>query len=157
VIIVSDSGPLAYLVEIGVADSLPALYGQVYVRPSVIVELRHERSPVAAWAHQPPAWLTIAEPKSIPTDLLIDQGEREAIALALELGAVYLLMDERKGRIAAKARSLKVAGTLAVILDGDSQQLFDGLQALERLQQTNFYASTELFAAVRAKLVMRGS
>lgn len=154
-IIVSDSGPLAYLVEIGVADSLPTLYGQVYVPPTVISELRHEQSPVAVWANEPPDWLTIAEPKSIPSDLMLDHGEREAIALAVELDADYVLMDEKKGRTAARARGLKVAGTLAVILDGASQGTFDGLRALERLEQTNFYASAELLQAVRAKLEER--
>jgi predicted nucleic acid-binding protein len=152
-IIVSDSGPLAYLVEIGVADSLPILYGKVYVPSTVMGELCHARSPVADWAKQPPDWLATAQPHAIPENLLLDEGEREAIALALELGADYLLMDEKKGRAAAKLRGLKVAGTLAVILDGASQGVFDGLVALDKLELTNFYASAELRRAVRAKLV----
>jgi predicted nucleic acid-binding protein len=152
VIIVSDSGPLAYLVEIGVADHLPALYGNVLVPPTVISELRHERSPVLSWAIQPPSWLVIASPKHILHELLLDEGEREAISLALEVGADLVLMDERKGRAAARSHNLKVAGTLAVILDGHSQRLFNGLQALKRLEQTNFYAAAELIETVRAKL-----
>jgi predicted nucleic acid-binding protein len=151
-IIVSDSSPLAYLVEIGIADSLPALYGQVYIPPTVISELRHERSPVAVWANNLPDWLTIAEPQSISGDLMLDRGERESIALAMELGADFVLMDEKKGRATAIARGLKVAGTLAVILDGASRGIFDGLRALQRLDQTSFYASAELLQAVRAKL-----
>lgn len=156
-IIVSDSGPLAYLVEIGVADFLPTLYGQVYAPPTVLMELCHERSPIAAWAIDPPDWLLIAVPKSIPDDLMLDLGEREAIALAVELGADFVLMDEKKGRAAAIAHNLKVAGTLAVILDGSSQGAFDGLTALNRLQETNFYASSQLLAAVRARLERRES
>jgi predicted nucleic acid-binding protein len=151
-IIVSDSGPLAYLVQIDLADNLPTLYGQVYVPPIVMNESRHERSPVANWAGKVPKWLTIAAPQSITTNLTLDEGEREAIALALELHADYLLMDERKGRTAAKALGLKVAGTLAVILDGASRGLFDGLQALDRLQQTNFYVSPQLLQAIRDQL-----
>lgn len=152
-IIVSGSGPLAYLVEIGVADTLPKLYGQVYIPPTVLSELRHERSPVSKWAAQPPDWLITAEPKSIPSDLVLDDGERQAIALALELSADFLLMDEKKGRAAAIAHGLKVA----VILDGDSRGMFDGLRALERLQETTFYASSDLIDALRAKLAPRES
>lgn len=151
-IIVSDSGPLAYLVQIGIADSLPALYDQVYIPPIVLSELQHELSPVATWAKSLPDWLITAKPTSIPSDLALDEGEREAIALALELGADFLLIDERKGRSAAKAHGIKVAGTLAVILDGALRQLFDGVQALDRLEATNFYASAELLQAIRNKL-----
>jgi len=108
VIIVSDTGPLAYLVAIDIADCLPQLYGQVFIPPTVLAELRHERSPAAAWASRPPPWLEVAAPRSIPADLSLDPGEREAIALALELGAERLLMDERQGREAAQALGLKV-------------------------------------------------
>jgi predicted nucleic acid-binding protein len=152
VIIVSDSGPLAYLVQIGVADSLPILYGQVYITPVVLSELRHQLSPATEWAHDSPEWLVIAKPRSVLIDLALDDGEREAIALALELGADFLLMDERKGRSAAKMHGLKVAGTLAVILDGASRQMFDGMKALEDLESTNFYASAELLQLIRKKL-----
>lgn len=148
-IVVSDSGPLAYLVEIGVADCLPTLYGQVYVPPTVMRELCHARSPVAAWANQPPLWLITAKPQVVPEDFSLDDGEREAIALALEIGAKILLMDEKKGRAAAQSRGIRVAGTLGVILDGDSRGVFDGLAALDRLTSTNFYASAELMQSVR--------
>jgi predicted nucleic acid-binding protein len=87
VIIVSDSGPIAFLVQIGMAGSLPTLYGHVYVPPTVISELGHEDSPIAAWANQPPDWLVIGTPHSIPTELDLDQGELEAIVLAIELAA----------------------------------------------------------------------
>jgi predicted nucleic acid-binding protein len=152
-IVVSDSGPLAYLVQIGVADGLPTLYQQVYVPPTVMSELCHARSPVAAWANQPPLWLITAKPQAVPEDFSLDDGEREAIALALEIGAKILLMDEKKGRAAAQSRGIAVAGTLAVILDGDSRDVFDGLAALDRLAATNFYASAELLQSVRQLVI----
>ena len=151
-IIVSDSGPLAYLFEIGIVNSLPIIYGEVYVPPVVLAELLDNHCPAANWASHPPEWLTIAQPQSIPAGLLLDEGERDAIALAIELGADLLLIDERKGRAAAKSHSLRVAGTLAVILDGAQRGLFDGLTALDKLESTNFYASAELLQAVRDKL-----
>lgn len=151
-IIVSDTGPLAYLVEIGVADSLPVLYGRVFIPPTVFTELSHEQSPAAVWITRPPSWLQVATPQSIPTDFELDAGEREAIALALELGAERVLVDEKQGRKAAQAHGLKVAGTLAVILDGATRFLFDGGTALDKLADTNFYASPKLLLSVRQKL-----
>jgi predicted nucleic acid-binding protein len=152
VIIVSDSGPLAYLVLIGVADSLPSLYGDVYIPPAVLTELRHPNCPVVLWAKQLPAWLHVAEPISTTNETSLDVGEREAIALAIELGAERVLMDEKQGRRAAQAAGLQVAGTLAVIVDGALSGLFDGVVAIDRLAGTNFYASSELIENVRELL-----
>jgi predicted nucleic acid-binding protein len=152
VIIVSDSGPLAYLVAIGVADHLPRLYGDVYIPPIVLAELRHPACPVIAWADVPPDWLHVAAPRATPAENALDAGERDAIALALELRADRLLMDEKQGRKAAESLGLKVAGTLAVIIDGAMHGLFDGEAALTRLAATNFYASPDLLQQVRKVL-----
>lgn len=151
-IVVSDTSPLAYLVQIGVADFLPKLYGKVFVPVSVAEELQHDLSPAANWMTAAPDWLHVATPQTALDDLTLDVGEREAIALALELGADQLLMDERQGRDAAKAHGLKVAGTLAVIIDGVYSGLIDGNAALDRLMDTNFYASASLIEAVRQSL-----
>ena len=155
-IVVSDTGPLAYLVEIGVADCLPKLYGEVVIPPAVHAELCHEQSPATKWANQPPEWLRIAGPQSVSLNLTLDAGERDAIALALELSADLILMDEKQGRKVAQANGLKIAGTLAVILDAATRGLSDGEDALDRLAKTNFYASAELLQAVRQKLTERG-
>ena len=151
-IVVSDSGPLAYLVQIGVANYLSVLCGKVIIPPTVHTELCHQRSPVAAWASNPPEWLRIVAPQSGPLALALDAGEREAIALAFELDADRILMDEKQGRTAAQAYGLKTAGTLSLILEGAAHGLFDGEATLDRLAQTNFYASEELLQAVRQKL-----
>jgi predicted nucleic acid-binding protein len=58
-------------------------------------------------------------------------------------------MDEKQGRKAAQTAGLKVAGTLAVIVDGALSGLFDGDEAITRLAGTNFYATPELLEQVR--------
>jgi len=149
VIIVSDTGPLAYLVAIGIVDCLPTLYGQVLIPPSVLEELRHASSPASVWAKKLPDWISAVAPTSIPEGLPLDPGERDAIALALEFSADRVLIDEKQGREAARKMGLKVAGTLAVLIHGSEQQLFNGESALDQLATTNFYASRELLAQVR--------
>lgn len=151
-IVVSDTSPLAYLVAIEVVDCLPILYGQVYVPPTVAAELRNPSCPAATWMNNPPGWLKVATPRRPLLELALDAGERDAIALALELGAQQLLIDERKGREAAKAVGLRVAGTLAVILDAAKEGLCDGHAALNNLERTGFYASPELLRMIREKL-----
>jgi hypothetical protein len=70
-------------------------------------------------AHQQ-GWLTVQTPgnHSLITHLKItlDAGEAQAIALAAELGASLLLMDETEGRAAAQTLGLAVTGTLGVLL-----------------------------------------
>jgi predicted nucleic acid-binding protein len=45
----------------------------------------------------------------------LDPGEAEAIALALELSADLILLDERDGRSAAERAGLRVTGVLEVL------------------------------------------
>ncbi len=148
-IVVSDTGPLVYLVSIGIGQFLPKMYGSVYVPPAVLAELQHQHSPLKDWIAAAPEWLKIETPFPLIPDTSLDPGEREAISLALNLEADVVLIDEKAGRHAAQALGLAVTGTLGVILDGHLEKLFNGLDALDRLAQTNFYASAELLQAVR--------
>lgn len=46
----------------------------------------------------------------------IDIGEAEAIALAVEISADYLLIDEAIGRDIARSMGIKITGLLGVLL-----------------------------------------
>jgi predicted nucleic acid-binding protein len=151
-IVVSDTGPLAYLISIELSESLPQLYGDVYLPPTVYEELAHPQSPVCDWIASPPAWIKVVAPEILLSDARLDQGEREAISLALEMNADGVLIDEKRGRNVARNLGLKIAGTLAVIVDGHAKELFDGVAALDRLAATNFYASAELLDEVKRAL-----
>jgi len=74
----------------------------------------------------------------------LDRGEREAIALAEELAADLLLVDEWDARLEAERRHLRVVGTLRVLADGASRGLTDLEESFERLRHTNFRANSEL-------------
>jgi predicted nucleic acid-binding protein len=84
-----------------------------------------------------------------PTFRYLDAGEAEAIAIALEHSANLVLLDERKGRHAARQRGLAVSGTLGVIALGALRGLVNMPDALARLRRTNFRASPKLIRHVR--------
>jgi len=74
-------------------------------------------------------------------------GEAEAIALALELRADTLLMDERRGRIAAAAAGLKVIGLLGVLLEAKHQGAIPATKPVldELISKGGMWLSTELY------------
>ncbi len=57
---------------------------------------------------------------TIPAEL--DDGEREAIALALEIGQQRILLDEREARQVAQDLGLQVMGTLGILLLAKNNQ-----------------------------------
>ncbi len=117
-IIVSDTTPIRYLVEIEKVHVLEELFGQVVIPQKVCSELQGQNTPpiVVAWIQNRPAWLEVRQadislftPKS-----KIQDGEREAIALALELNAGAILIDDKNARREAKSAGLLIIPTLAI-------------------------------------------
>lgn len=76
--------------------------------------------------------------------LKLGAGEREAIALAKEIGADLLLVDDRKARKEARGRGLSVTGTLAVLVAASERGLVDLPEAIAALRQTTFRAPAAL-------------
>lgn len=148
-IVVSNTSPLCYLILIGHCEVLPKLYGTVATTQTVIDELRHPDAPgpVKTWANVPPDWLKIhADPvpaENVLTNL--DAGERSAILLAEILRADVVLLDEAAARSLAVLRGLRIAGTLGVLCDAAKSGFLELPEALDRLRQTNFRASPELW------------
>jgi predicted nucleic acid-binding protein len=140
-IVVADTTPLRYLVVIEREHLLPALYGRVIIPPAVADELNHESTPglVRAWLASRPQWLEIRQPvHALGPEVDLDQGEQEAIALAEELRADLLLVDEWDARLEAERRRLRVVGTLRVLADGATRGLTDLAESFDRLRSTNF-------------------
>lgn len=139
-IVVSDTSPLNYLVLVQCVELLPQLFGRVAAPPEVIAELLHARAPatVRAWTSSPPSWLEVVATKSPPPELSLGSGEAAAIALAQELHADALLIDERKGAAVAARKGLVVAGTLTVLDLAAERMLVDLADVIEQLRQTTF-------------------
>lgn len=151
-IVVSDTSPICYLLLIGEIELLPQLYGKVLIPQTVQQELANERSPavVQAWICQPPEWLAIQTVK-IPSDsdlANLDLGERAAIVLALATKADLIVIDDLLGRQVARLRQLRVTGLLGILDQAARQNLVDFPEAIARLQQTSFRASSHLIQSL---------
>lgn len=112
-IVVSDTSPLTALLAVNEADLLLKLFDEVIVPEAVRQELLRGHSKL-------PAWLKVQAVKNraeaIRFAKTLDDGEAEAIALAREIHADRLLIDERKGRKVAQTEGIPVIGLLGVIL-----------------------------------------
>jgi predicted nucleic acid-binding protein len=147
-IVIADATPIRYLVVIEREHLL--LYGRVLIPPAVAGELSHESAPdvVRARLSKPPTWLGIRRPTRTLPDMDLDRGEQEAIALAEELAADLLLVDEWDARLEAGRRHLHVVGTLRVLADGASRGLTDLEESFDLLRRTNFRMNSELLESL---------
>ena len=71
-------------------------------------------------------------------------GETEAVALAEEVPATILLVDDWAARREAERRKLAIQGTLGLLALAGQLGLTDLPQAIARLRQTNFRASEKV-------------
>ncbi|RKY62822.1 MAG: DUF3368 domain-containing protein [Candidatus Latescibacterota bacterium] len=76
-------------------------------------------------------------------------GEREAIALALELKATRLLLDDLPARRLASSLGLEIIGTLGLLLWAKEQGLLPAVRPwVDTLLREGFYISERLLAEV---------
>lgn len=154
-LVVSDTSPLQYLHQTGYLHLLPALFGRVLVPPVVAAELgvglqRGLDLPVLAtlsWVVQQAP----AAPPTFPGSATLDPGEREAIALALELHC-HILIDEWDGRRIARKLGLGHTGTLGVLVAGKRRGLVPTVApVLDRLVECGY----RMDLAVRTEALRR--
>jgi predicted nucleic acid-binding protein len=153
-VVVADTGPLNYLLLIGQIDLLPRLFDTVTIPDAVRDELADEDAPriVREWVSNRPSWLSIKPTPRVTRPLpKLDPGEQAALALALELKAELVLMDDRAATRAARELGFTVTGTLGILGLAAANGLVDLQAALACLTRTNFHVRAELIEALLAK------
>jgi predicted nucleic acid-binding protein len=151
-IVVADASPICYLLLIGQVELLQKLFGQVVIPQAVRREPSAEGAPaiVRTWIAHPPPWLQIQSVVTAPDALLgrLHLGEREAIALAKQLEADLIVLDEKAARRIAVECRLNTTGLLGMLDEAATRRLIDLPTAIERLQRTTFRASPRLLKAL---------
>lgn len=150
VVVVSDTSPIRALAHLECLAWLDDLFTGVVLPPAVAHEL--ENPPVKMLVVEVSTWtfLSVQAPQCAERvaelRATLDLGESEAIALAEEVEADAVLMDELAGRGVAASCGLTVVGTLGILLRAKQQGLCAEIRPLlDRLQQEiNFFLSPEL-------------
>jgi predicted nucleic acid-binding protein len=100
---------------------------------------------MSSGAGRPPSWLQVQALRSVLDQALgsLDAGEREAIALAEELQADQLLLDDADAR-----RNLPFIGTLGVLREVARRELLDLRVVLVQLEETSFFVDPALIESL---------
>ena len=149
-VVVADTTPLRYLVQIEYQQILPSLFTRVLIPPAVHASCCMSRRQISYapflfhdWARQLPSWIELRTLASSPDEALaiaLDPGEREAIQLALEQGVKILLIDERDGREWHNNWVSAFLGKRA----GSSQSLLDFFVSLRTLRYVTIKTQSDV-------------
>ena len=143
--VVSNSSSLIALHYLGQLDLCSALFGTVLIPPMVNQETFQTR-PRPNWIEE----RLLTQPLSaVVLRGRLGAGEREAIALAVELSADLILLDDAAARRMAVSLGLSLIGTFGILLRAKEQQLLPAVKPLiDQLLASGFHADEELVAAV---------
>ena len=151
-IIDSNTSPLTNLAAIEQFHLLQELYQHIFIPEPVWSELNangiqwpgSHQTRRAPWIER----VSVAN-RALVTALRrdLDQGEAEAIALALELHADLLLLDEREGRRIAEQLGLRVTGVVGLLIEAKTQAKLSQVKPmLDRLRHdAGFYISERVY------------
>lgn len=132
---------------------LKEIYQEVLVPEAVKTELTRKQEGIVLFKNNP--WIRVkkaTDEKSLRVlSLIVDSGEAEAIALALELDTM-ILIDERKGRNYARDLNLKVRGTLGLFLEAKKKGIVKSVkECIDKLKSAGYYLDDELIVALLTK------
>ncbi len=153
--IVSNTSPISNLAKIGQIDLLQKLYKTVLIPTAVYDELLDQRAgETIIKAVQSASWLEVqvVQNQQLVGELrnILNLGEAEAIALAIEVNANRLLIDEHLGREAAVVRGLRITGVFGILLTAKQQGLITAVKPAidDLIAQANFRVSSQLYTNV---------
>jgi len=145
-----NTGPLIALSACTCLDLLPRLHPRVVAPEAVLAEfLRGQPTEPGDLLVQPP-WLEVCALTTPASPLLVkrlDAGEAATIALAIEQGIRLVVIDERRGRAAARLSGLRVTGSIGIILRAKRDGLIAAIKpCLDAMQRAGMWQSQRLRA-----------
>lgn len=152
--IVLNTSPIIFLSKIDGLKLLNECIDDIYAPEAVIHEL-HEYSP--------PVFIKIGTLSVIGAAYVqgalgrLHQGELEAMLLAREIAADYVVLDDLLARRKAQRLELKVIGTLGLLLLIEKRGILNAEQTWQKIRQLTeqhgMYLSPPLLQQIKNKLL----
>ena len=156
-IVVSDTSALSNLALVNHLWLLESIYQTVIIPDVVASELAAASNPTISAILQL-SWIqrqslrNLQLANQLQQDRGLDAGEASAIALAFELQADDLLIDERLGRQEALRLGLSIIGILGILLVAKKRSLIPQVQSImdALIDQAGFRVSPQLYQRILA-------
>lgn len=152
--VICNATPLINFAAIARLDILQATFEQIIIPQAVYDETTGSGFPGTKYVLQAIAsgWLQVRPVATIASTIPVelDDGEREAIALALAIGEQQILLDEREARKVAQQLGLQVMGTLGILLLAKNNQTIPQVRPiLDRMMNVaRYWVSATLYQQV---------
>ncbi len=143
-IVISNATPIISLCSVGYEFILKDLFGHIIIPLAVDIELRALNKPGSDFSDN--KWVDVISIKNkeivhfIRKDL--DLGEAETIALAKQMQADIVIIDENIGYQIAKYFDLPVVRTLSILKSAKDKQIVDKIKPIveQMVQKGRWYS-----------------
>jgi predicted nucleic acid-binding protein len=150
-ILVADASALVALAACDGLHLLDALFGEVWVPEAVLREVVIVGKPQSARLSKYLEGKVRAVDMQhfVFLDAFADAGETAAMLLYKELGADYLLIDDKRGRKVARINQIKTIGSLGVLLQAKRTGLVPAVAPLlEQIAESLVFLGPDLVRLV---------
>lgn len=138
-IIVSDTSCIGYLIQTNLLNLLPIIYGEIIIPDAVnkeILQLKNKGHNLSEFKNAD--WIKIYRANNLSNvneyKYILDEGELEAISLAIELKADLLIIDEKLGRIVASNMGFDITGLVGILITAKNKNLIPSIKyALDKV------------------------
>lgn len=154
-IVVSNTSPIINLATISQLSILEQLYTKLIIAQAVYDEIVVIGKGLPGSAEvQSGIWISKERVKNQALvnalKLELDPGEAETLALALEIGADLVLLDEKSGRQVAARFNLKIIGIIGILVEAKKNNLISDVktQMDNLISKAGFWISLKLYNQV---------
>jgi hypothetical protein len=154
-IVVSDASPVIRLAIVGRLELLRLLYGTLVLPRTVHREIVEDGVGLPGASEiEGASWIEVRDVADLALVAALqkhlDEGEAEAIALAVELKPDLLLMDEKRGRDEATRRGIRLIGILGTLAEAKRRAILPEIRTIldDLRDKAGFRISPALYARV---------